>query len=122
MLNAKVRNNENSTGSASGGEAVQQGAEIRGQSSDEIPESACDFVPQGVGGELLTPQDCPEFAGSVGTRGGGVKAAEDNRSPSPGGAVGRFGGHWHQWGLRRWAIEAGDRVAFTTTFIPLKLR
>jgi len=27
----------------------------------EIPETKCDFVPQDADGELLTPQECPEF-------------------------------------------------------------
>jgi hypothetical protein len=54
--------------SAFGGEAVAQRAEIRGQRSDEIsenPESACDFVPQDVGVELLTMGDCPEIDGKA---------------------------------------------------------
>ena len=65
MLNAKVRNNEDSTVSASGGEAVQQGAEIRGQSSDETPESRCDFSSQDAGDELVMPQKCPEIGGKA---------------------------------------------------------
>jgi hypothetical protein len=69
-LNAKVRNNEDSSRSASGGEAGEQRAEIRGQRPEktpdpEAPESACDFVPQEADDELLTLRDCPEIDGKA---------------------------------------------------------
>ena len=117
MLNAKVRNNENSTGSASGEQAGEEMAEIRGQRSEEIPktpESCGDFVPQVTDAEWALRLECPEFAGSVGTRGGGVKAVEDNRSPSPGGTAERRETQGQLWGLRRWAIEAGGGMAGNT--------
>ncbi len=48
------------------------------------PASGCGFVPEDIGDEMLTPQDCPEIGG------GGVKAIEGNRSPSPGGITARL--------------------------------
>ena len=47
---------------ASGGEAVQQRAEIRGQRSEKIPESRCEFSSEGADGELLMRLSCPELS------------------------------------------------------------
>jgi hypothetical protein len=84
----------------------------------ETPESTCDFIPQDVGGELLTAQDCPEFGRALKVeKAGSRRPADAGRSPSPGRVVGRLGGHWHQWGLRRWGTEAGGGVTLTTKII-----
>ena len=45
------------TQSASGGGAVRQRAEVRGQRSEE----GCDFVLQAADGELVMREDCPEL-------------------------------------------------------------
>ena len=79
--------------------------------SSELPESMCDFVPQTAGGKSLRREDCPEFVGGDDRRGGGVKAVEDDRSPSPGGTVERPELDEHSWGFRRGLSELGDDLA-----------
>ena len=64
------------TQSASGGEAVGERAEVRGQRSEETPESPCDFVAEDAGGKVVMARKCPEIGRDVGSRGGGVKAVE----------------------------------------------
>ena len=73
-------------------------AEIR-----ELPESRGDFVWHEVGGEMVTRQDCPEFARGGSDRKGGVKALpmHRERSPRPGGLCGGLEHGEHPWGLRR---------------------
>ena len=46
-------------------------------------------------------QEYPEFRGSGGGRGGGVKAVEGSSIPSPGGTTARLGSDEHPCGLRR---------------------
>jgi hypothetical protein len=69
-------------------------------------ESLCDFSWHDADGELVIRQDCPEFGGGAGGRGGGVKAVEGYRSPSPGGATERSGADAQLWGVRRGVSEA----------------
>ena len=104
MLNAKVRDNEDCTVSAGGGwqpDVRQPRGEIRGRRSGEIPESGCDFVLHDADGESVMTHDCPEFGGGGGSRGGGAKAVEGYRSPSPGGTPARLGENVRPWGLRQ---------------------
>ena len=92
-------------------EAGKQRTEIRGQRSETIPESRCDFGLHGADGEGVMRQECPEFGESGGGREGGVKAVEDNRSPSPGGIAEGLGVNEHRWGVRRWLNEGGKQRA-----------
>ena len=143
MLNAKVRNNEDGTrirqsnqssvisnqsaaakSVALGADAVQQRAEIRDQRSEktaEIPELRGDFVPQTAGGELVTSQDCPEFVGGDDRRADGVKAVEDDRSPSPGGTTERPRADEHPGGLRQGVSAAGGDLAGVSEIPELSL-
>ena len=74
--------------------------------SSEMPESRSDFVSQTAGGELVMPQDCPELEGGAGIRGGGVKAVEGYRSPSPGGTRESRRADERSWGHGRGLGEA----------------
>ena len=51
--------------------------------------------------ESVMSHDCPEFGGGGGSRGGGVKAVEGYRSPSPGGTPARLREDVRPWGLRQ---------------------
>ena len=88
-------------------------------------ESGCGFVSYDIGGEMLTPQECPEIGRGGGGRGGGIKAVEGYRSPRPGGIRGGLEHDVYPWELRRgertmdegWAgmrrkAESGGGVSF----------
>ena len=64
---------------------MEERAEIRGQRSEATPESACDFVPQGTGGELVMQRDRPEFSiGAVGRSLGRVAGETSPGTPTTG--------------------------------------
>ena len=75
----------------------------------ELLESGCEFVSEGIRGESVMPQDCPEFARGGGGRGSGVKAVpmHRDRSPRPGGIQGGLEHDEHPWGLRR-GLDTAD--------------
>ena len=73
--------------------------------SSELPESAGDFVLHDADDQWVMRQECPEFRGSGGGRGDGVKAVEGSRTPSPGGTTARLGSDEPPRRLRRGVSE-----------------
>ena len=78
--------------------------------ASEIPEVECNFSSQGAAGECLMRQECPDFLRGAGHRGGGVKAVEGSRSPSPGGIAAHLGSDECSGELRRCVSEANPEL------------
>ena len=89
--------------SAGGGADIGIRTEDSGQI---IPESQGEFVPQDAGGELLMTHECPVIRAGAGNRKDGVKAVEDDRSPSPRGTTEGHGDNGRRRRLRCRASEA----------------
>ena len=104
----------NRAGKASAFTLSASGSKIHGKAIEmpETPESRCDFSSHGADLEWVMRLDCPEFGRGGGRRESGVKAVEDDRTPSPGGHAERRGTDERSWKLRRGVSEEGGRGAW----------
>jgi hypothetical protein len=104
----------NRAGKASAFTLSASGSKIHGKAIEmpETPESRCDFSSQGADLEWVMRLECPEFGRGGGRRESGVKAVEDDRTPSPGGHAERRGTDERSWKLRRGVSEEGGRGAW----------
>ena len=110
-LNAQVRNDEDRTGSASGGQAAQQRAESRGQRSETNPESGLASSAETADGEKVTNVEKP-ICPPVARRNEGV-ASRDRRGREPAAtdACHTLIGLGDGWGRLTWACARRTRFS-----------